>query len=224
MEYAYWYDDVEAWDNVRIGGILIPVPRESAPSAEPKKKVKKKSSPRTDGGTIIDLGYELTDVTISVMMWERVHHDAWQYIMDILRPPAGQTRSRPVDVSHPALTAANITRMVVTSFTPPRFLSAGMYGATIKGIEYQEPRPSRSGRQRANGRDGNGAGRVQIQQVVSVRYGGAVDVTMNGRTETTQQAVDIPVGTGESPESDPNRVARVAEFTRLDAASRRRSR
>lgn len=144
MNILFPKDDPVAWDYVIVADRALPCLREY-PKAKPGRKLDAKSAPGSSGGRIVDKGYDLAKVTVSVSLWTAEHFRLWGELLDVIQPRAGRRRDA-VSIYHPALEAVGISSVVVESISSIEHSgTAGIFRAGFEAIQYQPAPRSRRG-------------------------------------------------------------------------------
>jgi hypothetical protein len=133
-----------AWDEITLGGVhfggLAAVSGDAF-----KRKIDARRAAGQDGARIVDRGYDLVDLTITLTAWEPEHAAQLQRLVALLAPRGTRGRGLAVEVQHPALAFAGISRIYVTGASLPS-PSGGTLTWTIKASEFRDPPPARQGR------------------------------------------------------------------------------
>lgn len=138
MNILFPKDDPVAWDYVIIADRALPCLREY-PKARPGRKLDAKSAPGSSGGRIVDKGYDLAKVTVSVSLWTAEHFRLWGELLDVIQPRAGRRRDA-VSIYHPALESVGVSSVVVESISSIEHSgTAGIFRAGFEAIQYQPP-------------------------------------------------------------------------------------
>jgi hypothetical protein len=158
---------VTPWERVKLAGVDLPGVC-SVASPGRIRKVQTMSGPGDEGEIVLDVGAMAADVSITVRMWTPAHLAQWEAFTDeyerlllglrvgddvwtppifpaavpaapIPAQPTPQDATVPaLDVIHPGLALANITRIYVYQVGIPAPSSVkGLYEATILGSEYR---------------------------------------------------------------------------------------
>lgn len=133
-----------AWDQIQIGGVVFGGLAAVSGDAF-RRKVDARRAAGQDGARIVDQGYDLVDLTITLTAWEPEHADQLQRLVALLAPRGARGRGLAVDVHHPALAFAGISRIYVTGASLPT-PSGGTLTWTIKATEFRDPPPARQRR------------------------------------------------------------------------------
>ena len=144
MNILFPQSDTVAWDYVIVADRALPCLREY-PKAKPGRKLDAKSAPGSSGGRIVDKGYDLAKVSVTVSLWTQEHFATWGALLDVIQPRAGRRRDA-VSIYHPALEAVGIASIVVESISSIEHSgTAGIYRAGFEAIQYQPAPRSRRG-------------------------------------------------------------------------------
>lgn len=133
-----------SWDQITLGGVAFGGLAAVSGDAF-KRKIDARRAPGSDGARLVDKGYDLVDLTITLTAWEPEHALQIQRLVQLLAPRGQRGRGLAVNVSHPALAFAGITRVYVQSASIPS-PNNGMLTWTIKCSEYRDPPPARARR------------------------------------------------------------------------------
>jgi len=136
--------DPVAWDNVIIADRALPCLREY-PKAKPGRKLDAKSAPGSSGGRIVDKGYDLAKVSVTVSLWTAEHFRLWGELLDVIQPRAGRRRDA-VSIYHPALESVGVSSIVVESISSIEHSgTSGIFRAGFEAIQYNPPARGRTG-------------------------------------------------------------------------------
>lgn len=170
MNIPFPQNDPIAWDYVIVAGRLLPCLREY-PKAKPGRKLDAKSAPGSSGGRIVDKGYDLAKVTVTVSLWTEEHFRTWGQLLDVIKPRAGRARDA-VSIYHPALESVGISAVVVESISSIEHSgTAGIYRASFEAVQYQPP---------ARGANARASGRGDTQTPAAPEVAAVVDTQANG--------------------------------------------
>lgn len=143
MNILFPQADPVAWDYVIVADRALPCLREY-PKAKPGRKLDAKSSAGSSGGRIVDKGYDLAKVTVTVLLWTEDHFRTWGELLDVIQPRAGRRRDA-VSIYHPALESVGVSAVVVESISSIEHSgTAGIHKAGFEAIQYK-PAPRRAG-------------------------------------------------------------------------------
>lgn len=136
MNILFPKSDPVAWDFVIVADRALPCLREY-PKAEPGRKLDAKSAPGSSGGRIVDKGYDLAKVSVTVFLWTEDHFRIWGELLDVIRPRAGRRRDA-VSIYHPALESVGVGSIVVETISSIEHAgTAGIFKASFKAIQFQ---------------------------------------------------------------------------------------
>ena len=127
-------DDHSAWSYVVLNGAYF-VCGNDFPEAKKGRKLDSKSAPGSDGGRIIDKGYDLAKVSITLKLWTREHFATWNAVAAELAPRPGRRRNV-VQAVHPALAALDIENIVVENIESPKHPGKGLFIIKLTALEY----------------------------------------------------------------------------------------
>lgn len=162
--------DPVAWDFVIVADRALPCLRDY-PKARPGRKLDAKSAPGSSGGRIVDKGYDLAKVTVTLSLWTEDHFATWGALLEVIQPRAGRRRDA-VSIYHPALEAVGISSVVVESISSIEHSgTAGIYRASFEAIQYQPP---------ARGANASRAGRGDTQTPVAPPVAAVAEVQRDG--------------------------------------------
>lgn len=116
-EPVFFGDDPKAYYTVSIGGSELP----GVAKVEGLKLGNKydiKEAPGTDGAVFTFQGYTPAPFDVVVRFWTRAHFVEWVRLFRKMRPKPGKQRPGAVDIVHPQLVAADITRVVIREIEP----------------------------------------------------------------------------------------------------------
>ena len=137
----------EAWDTLTLGGIRFDGLAVVSGDAF-KKKIDKRRAAGADGARIVDKGFDLVELTLTLTAWLPAHVAQIESLALLVAPRGGPTsRRRALDVAYPSLAFAGITQVYVTGATLP-VADEGKVTWTIRATEYREP-PARNATTRA---------------------------------------------------------------------------
>lgn len=136
-ELPFPEDDHSEFDYVVINGAYF-VCGSDFPEADKGRKLDAKSANGSDGGRIIDKGYDLAKVTITLKLWLREHFALWNEIVPELIPRPGRNRAV-VRVVHPALAMLNIEDVVIEKLGSLKHAGKGLFSVKITALEYHPP-------------------------------------------------------------------------------------
>lgn len=93
------------------------------------------------GATTIFRGRGIAKPLLTLSLWKPEHFLAWPAFAKVLEPPK---LSRPlvVQMSHPLLSAADISAVSVESIGQPERQSNGIWLASIQLLEFRPPKPA----------------------------------------------------------------------------------
>lgn len=138
MNILFPKSDPVAWDNVIVADRALPCLREY-PKAKPGRKLDAKSAPGSSGGRIVDKGYDLAKVSVTVFLWTEDHFRVWGELLEVIQPRAGRRRDA-VSIYHPALESVGVGSIVVESISSIEHSgTSGIYKAGFESVQYQPP-------------------------------------------------------------------------------------
>ena len=162
--------DHVAWDFVIVADRALPCLRDY-PKAKPGRKLDAKSAPGSSGGRIVDKGYDLAKVSVTLSLWTEDHFATWGALLEVIQPRAGRRRDA-VSIYHPALEAVGISSVVVESISSIEHSgTAGIYRASFEAIQYQPP---------ARGANASRSGRGDTQTPVAPPVAAVVETQRDG--------------------------------------------
>ena len=126
-------DAIGAWDRVYLGGLALPgiaVVRGSA-----KRRTDRKRSSGVNGARVTHLGWDASELKITVRIWTAEQLDALQPMIGNLKPKSGKA-PKPVDVYHPALALLGVHTVEVLEVTLPERVGPDQFETTISCIEF----------------------------------------------------------------------------------------
>ena len=131
----------EAWDRMTLGGqVFTGIATVSGDAF--KKKIDKRKAAGSDGARIVDKGFDLVDLTLTLVGWLPEHAAQIESLLALIAPRGGaRGRGRALDVSYASLAAAGITQVYVTGATLP-VADEGKVTWTIRATEYRDPGPT----------------------------------------------------------------------------------
>lgn len=130
----------EAWDTLTLGGVRFGGVCVVSGDAF-KKKIDKRRAAGADGARIVDKGFDLVEITLTLTAWLPEHVEQIESLALLVAPRGGPTsRRRALDVAYPSLAFAGITQVYVTGATLP-VADDGKVTWTIRATEYREPPP-----------------------------------------------------------------------------------
>lgn len=136
-----------AWDRIAIGGLLFGGTVTVSGDAF-KKKIDRRRAAGADGARIVDKGFDLVDVTITLTGWTPEHAQQIESLQGLVAPRGGaSSRGRAHDVDYPSLAFAGITQIYVTGATLP-VADEGKITWTLRATEYRDPGPAATNRTR----------------------------------------------------------------------------
>ena len=137
----------EAWDTLTLGGVRFGGLAVVSGDAF-RKKIDKRRAAGADGARLVDKGFDLVEITITLTAWLPEHAAQIESLAQLVAPRGGPTsRRRALDVAYPSLAFAGITQVYVTGATLP-VADEGKVTWTIRATEYREP-PARNTTTRA---------------------------------------------------------------------------
>ena len=170
MNILFPRTDPVAWDNVIVADRALPCQRDY-PKAKPGRKLDTKSAAGSSGGRIVDKGYDLAKVSVTVYLWTADHFRVWGELIDVIKPRAGRRRDA-VSIYHPALESVGVGAVVVESITSIEHSgTAGIFKASFEAIQYQPP---------ARGANASRSGNGDTQTPSAPPVAAVVDVQSNG--------------------------------------------
>ncbi len=130
----------DAWDTITLGGVrFLGVATISGDAF--KKRADRRHAAGSDGARITDRGFDLVDLTVTLVAWTPEQGEQLRSIYLLAAPRSGPTtQRRALDVEHPALAWTGITQLYVTGGTLPE-ADDGKLKCTLKCTEYREPPP-----------------------------------------------------------------------------------
>ncbi len=130
----------EAWDRIRIGGIVftggIKVTGDGL-----KKKIDKKKAAGADGARIVDKGFDLVDFTIELTGWLPEHATQMATLMRLAcprGPSVGEHDRVSQPIEYPSLAACDITEVYFVKVGLPQ-PQDGTIVLTLHATEFREP-------------------------------------------------------------------------------------
>lgn len=155
MNILFPQSDPAAWDYVIVADRALPCLREY-PEADPGRKLDAKSAAGSSGGRIVDKGYDLAKVKVTISLWTPDHFRVWGELLEVIQPRAGRRRDA-VSIYHPALESVGVSSVVVEKIQSIRHSgTAGIFKAGFESIQYNPP-----ARRIGAGANGAGAGDTQ---------------------------------------------------------------
>lgn len=146
MNILFPKSDPVAWDYVIVADRALPCLREY-PKAKPGRKLDTKSAAGSSGGRIVDKGYDLAKVSVTVLLWTEDHFRTWGELLDVIQPRPGRRRDA-VSIYHPALESVGVAAVVVESISSIEHSgTAGIHKASFEAIQYNPPARSERGTQ-----------------------------------------------------------------------------
>ena len=137
----------EAWDRLTLGGQVFTGLATVTGDAF-KKKIDKRKAAGSDGARIVDKGFDLVELTMTLVGWLPEHATQIESLLALVAPRGGaRGRGRALDVSYASLAAVGITQVYGTGATLP-VADDGKVTWTIRATEYREP-PARNTTTRA---------------------------------------------------------------------------
>ena len=131
----------EAWDRLTLGGQVFTGLATVTGDAF-KKKIDKRRAAGSDGARIVDKGFDLVELTMTLVGWLPEHAVQNESLLALIAPRGGaRGRGRALDVSYASLAAAGITQVYVTGATLP-VADEGKVTWTIRATEYRDPGPT----------------------------------------------------------------------------------
>ena len=128
----------EAWDRLTLGGVRFDGLATVSGDAF-KKKVDRRRAAGSDGARLVDKGFDLVDLTITLTAWLPEHAQQIESLQHLVASRGG-TRGRALDIAYPSLLFAGITQVYVTGATLP-VPQDGKIVWTIRATEYRDPGP-----------------------------------------------------------------------------------
>jgi hypothetical protein len=123
----------KAWDHIVISGEqflgLAQV------TAKVENRIDKKPAAGKHGAVIRFQGYEPGEISITLRAWTEPLYDAMLQIITRLRPRKGQAPTA-IDVTHPALTALDISSVYVKEISSPEERDRGVWEVKISALEF----------------------------------------------------------------------------------------
>lgn len=171
MNILFPKSDPVAWDFVIVADRALPCLREY-PKAKPGRKLDAKSAPGSSGGRIVDKGYDLAKVSVTVFLWTEDHFRVWGELLDVIQPRAGRRRDA-VSIYHPALESVGVASIVVESISSIEHSgTAGIFKASFESVQYQPPARGANGS--SSGGDTQVPASAPVQSVVEVQANGSL--------------------------------------------------
>ena len=131
----------EAWDRLTLGGQVFTGTATVTGDAF-KKKIDKRKAAGSDGARIVDKGFDLVELTMTLVGWLPEHATQIESLLALVAPRGGaRGRGRALDVSYASLAAVGITQVYVTGATLP-VADDGKVTWTIRATEYRDPGPT----------------------------------------------------------------------------------
>ena len=131
----------ESWDRLTLGGQAFTGLATVTGDAF-KKKIDKRRAAGSDGARIVDKGFDLVELTLTLVGWLPEHAAQIESLLALIAPRGGaRGRGRALDVTYASLAAAGITQVYVTGATLP-VADDGKVTWTIRATEYRDPGPT----------------------------------------------------------------------------------
>lgn len=130
------------WDVVIIGDVTLP--GISTVTATPSKRLDQKKAAGRDGATPTFVGITPSQVDVHTKVWTAKQWNALQQAIGYLWPTSEgakkqDTYNQSMEISHPALTALRINKVVIQSCTAPSIAERGFIAVTFRCVEYIPP-------------------------------------------------------------------------------------
>lgn len=139
-----WWEDADSgadWETVTINGTQW-AGLAKVSGAGIGRKLDVKSPGGSDGARIRDKGYEPGRFEITFTLWTEAHLQALGALIPAIHPRRAGRERPAVDVYHPALLLAGITRAVVEKVgILQQGSTVGTWELKVSLIEYQQPTP-----------------------------------------------------------------------------------
>lgn len=133
-------DHPEAWDAIRIGGVVSPGLCEVTGFKRPFGWDKKKGKGAA-GETLTFAQLPLAEGTVTFKLWTREHFQAWKTFRPLFKWDPTKKKGSPLDIYYPSLDDLDIKSVVAKEIGAIEKTSKGMYTITIPLIEYRPPPP-----------------------------------------------------------------------------------
>lgn len=133
MSVPFWYTNPDAWDTCFLGGVALPGVAQVKTAL--KRKIDKKSGPGDRGGTLADKGQELSDISISLQLWEDFHLSAWETFLAKNLPKKGQ-KPQALDIAHPQTQLLGIKSVYITDISSLTPGDVGVFEVELSCVEF----------------------------------------------------------------------------------------
>lgn len=144
----FWDDEPDLWDEVQLGGDKLPGLC-VIDDGEIGRKLDLRKSPGTDGGRIVDKGYDLGKLKISVTIWTAEQFSAWETLLPKILPRRKLTDRQPLEIVHPAINEIGIDAVYIVKISPLKNGSVwGSKTSVIECIEFNPPSSTAKSRTR----------------------------------------------------------------------------
>jgi hypothetical protein len=133
-----------AWDTATLGG--SPLPGLVRVEAEPGRKLDVRTTPASDGATIVDQGFEPANPKIKITIWTQAQWSQLQLIITKLYPRPGKSRGTPppaIPLVHPGANALGVNAVLIKSISTlvPSSI-VGAYEMQFNCVQYVKPKPA----------------------------------------------------------------------------------
>lgn len=139
------YAQPDLWDTVILAGVIFLGLAVVGGDALGVDLDVTKSSGR-DGSRVRDKGVKPGKVKITLRFWDEVTWVSWDALLPVIDPRRQVGRRTPVDVSYPALTQRNVTRVYIETIGLVEWKDDGTGSVVVNAIEFREPSARATGR------------------------------------------------------------------------------
>ena len=147
------YSQPDLWDTLHLAGVTFLGLVVVGGDALGVDLDVSKSSGR-DGSHVRDKGIKPGKIKITVRIWDDVSWGSWDALLPVIDPRRQVGRRTPIDVSHPALSQRNVSRIYVESIGYPELNANGLTEVAITGYEFRPPSRTNTGHTATTARTG----------------------------------------------------------------------
>lgn len=128
-------NNARAWDYIVIDGRRVPCLTDY-PKTKRAKKTDAKSAFGRNGARVVDRGYGIAEVSVTVWLWTEEHFREWDAILAAILPPAGTRQRNAVAIEHPTLAQLAINQIIVKSVGSIDAKGKGLFSVAFEALEY----------------------------------------------------------------------------------------
>lgn len=139
----FWDPITEPYDKLYIGGVLSPGICEIS-GADSPRNWEERRGPGLSGAIVVFRGVMLSHFAINFRLSSVRDWQDWQDFAEMVKKPPIGKRPRALEVAHPLLEGLGIRAVVIENVIAPEQTADGEWTATLKVIEYRNPKPAQA--------------------------------------------------------------------------------